>query len=507
MLSRLTSFLKAGSKDQRPHSKKEPDWRQEDNTSDSSEATASIAHSDETGSDSSEAPAERRSRKWQRGRTPSSSSSEGYSRKRGASGTIVHPHPRLRLALPALPAATTPTDESTSAAIVGTGDTPLWTITQDAFHVLPLCQGVCGIALDEVNLLYLINYYSLKVYRPLQRVKQSGVSARLPTCLEAWNRYLCVRLAYNRSVALELVKYQTIVVMLFANHSSARCLEYDSLLRQAAARDPWDIIKEDIYVWAITQRHDPSISHSQSSNPVTDQHILGPDLELQRALTPLRHSQFERELINHPDKTWTNWLLNGIKNGVALGYDGPRGPREAHNLISASTRDWYLATQGMLSWPTSWPIRNKANWKPKVLWLGGSPQKRGVLAHDPPSLRSAGTEHKWLHLKEEFSLRYSSIDDATRMLSALEKGQSGLEVGIQNGPSPAPRLGITWHEMERIILCGHMSPLWVKVSILPFQPVCRGPASAHLQSDGLSSSALPYRQNMIIHAEQACDHR
>ena len=46
-------------------------------------------------------------------------------------------------------------------------------------------------------------------------------------------------------MALELVKYQTIMVMLFTNHSPARCLEYDSLFRQAAVRDStlhWDII-------------------------------------------------------------------------------------------------------------------------------------------------------------------------------------------------------------------------------------------------------------------------
>ena len=48
------------------------------------------------------------------------------------------------------------------------------------------------------------------------------------------------------------------MVMLFANHSPACCLEYDSLFCQAAACDPtlrWDITKEDIYVWAITPRH------------------------------------------------------------------------------------------------------------------------------------------------------------------------------------------------------------------------------------------------------------
>ena len=61
------------------------------------------------------------------------------------------------------------------------------------------------------------------------------------------------------------------------------------------------------------------------------------DVVLFIALTPLRHSQFKRELVNHPDKAWTHWLLNNsIKKGVALGYDGPRSPREARNLKSAS---------------------------------------------------------------------------------------------------------------------------------------------------------------------------
>ena len=158
------------------------------------------------------------------------------------------------------------------------------------------------------------------------------------------------------------------------------------MFHQAAARDPtlhWDTIKEDIYVWAITQRHNTSLVHFNFSRTpplfVTDsqyQLVLGPQqpnqakrlhrtlhtlqkakkpasgtvreaaqggrnasshtsagtqaarvstlakcvpnvIELQRALTPLRHSQ---------DKAWTHWLLSSIKNGVTLGYDGPRGP-------------------------------------------------------------------------------------------------------------------------------------------------------------------------------------
>ena len=69
-----------------------------------------------------------------------------------------------------------------------------------------------------------------------------------------------MRLAYDHSMALELVKYQTIMVILFANHSPLCCLDYDSLFRQAAAHDPslyWDTIKEDIYVLSITTLVNP----------------------------------------------------------------------------------------------------------------------------------------------------------------------------------------------------------------------------------------------------------
>ena len=75
------------------------------------------------------------------------------------------------------------------------------------------------------------------------------------TWLEAWNQFLGARLSHDPSLALELVKYQTILTMLFKNYAAAACLEYDRLFRQAAARDTsirWDTLKEDIFVWALT---------------------------------------------------------------------------------------------------------------------------------------------------------------------------------------------------------------------------------------------------------------
>ena len=93
------------------------------------------------------------------------------------------------------------------------------------------------------------------LYRPAQRTKQRRKEPRravsdMASWLEAWNRFLCCHLSYYPSSALEMSKYQSIMVMLFSNHPSIHCLEYDRLFRQTAAQDTsirWDAIKEDIY--------------------------------------------------------------------------------------------------------------------------------------------------------------------------------------------------------------------------------------------------------------------
>ena len=104
------------------------------------------------------------------------------------------------------------------------------------------------------------------------------------------------------------------------------------------------------------------------------------NLELQRALTPLRHSQFERELVNHPDKAWKHWLLDSIMNGVALGYDGPRGLKEDRNLVSAFQHTHVLDEElrkeclvGRIRGP--FPERPIGNLK--CSGLGAVPKKRG----------------------------------------------------------------------------------------------------------------------------------
>ena len=104
-------------------------------------------------------------------------------------------------------------------------------------------------------------------------------------------------------------------------------------------------------------------------------------------LSPPYDTQFERELVNHPDQAWTHRLLDSLKNKVGLGYDGPHGPSEARNLKSAlehtqvideKLRKECLASRNLGPFPAR-PIRNL-----KCSSLGTIPKKGGkwrVILH------------------------------------------------------------------------------------------------------------------------------
>ena len=104
-------------------------------------------------------------------------------------------------------------------------------------------------------------------------------------------------MAANPSMALELGKYQTMMVMFFKHHPADACIQYDKLFRQAAAQDRslrWDAVKNDIYVWAVTQPsfRQPGVpQHTQSFRekvPVVAR--LGPPAATPTSSNPTRLS-------------------------------------------------------------------------------------------------------------------------------------------------------------------------------------------------------------------------
>ena len=146
--------------------------------------------------------------------------------------------------------------------------------------------------------------------------------------------------------------------------------------------------------------------------------------ELQQAHTPLRRSVFERELKRHSDKAWVSWLLNGIDNGVSTGYNGPHFPFTARNLTSALQHPEIVDTElpkevelGRILGPFSQrPLKHL-----RTSGLGAVPKKNGkwrVILHlSAPEGRSIND----FIAKEEFSIHYSTIDDAVALLSRFSK--------------------------------------------------------------------------------------
>ena len=93
--------------------------------------------------------------------------------------------------------------------------------------------------------------------------KRSGGSKRrigdFASWMEAWCIFMAIRVHAFPESGLQLVKYQTIMCQLFSSYQAAVCIKYDSLFRQAIARDksrlvPWDQVKEDILVWCATRQ-------------------------------------------------------------------------------------------------------------------------------------------------------------------------------------------------------------------------------------------------------------
>ena len=174
----------------------------------------------------------------------------------------------------------------------------------------------------------------------------------------------------------------------------------------------------------------------------------------QRAQTTLRHAQFEHELAHHPDKVWISTLIHGLTFGVRLGYTGPRLKMHARNLLSARKHpeaiDSELAKEraaGRILGPFQSPPMPHLH----CSVLGAVPKKDGrwrmILHLSAPAGHSIND-----HIaKEEFSLQYSSVDDAVRILLALGPGALMAKVDLKSAfrmvpvhPADWELLGMHW---------------------------------------------------------------
>ena len=143
----------------------------------------------------------------------------------------------------------------------------------------------------------------------------------------------------------------------------------------------------------------------------------------------------ERELAGHPDKAWVSKLLTAIKIDVCIGHTGSRHYTHAHILSSSFQHpeviDQELAKERdaghMLGPFTTSPI-----YPPHCSGLCTVPKKNGkwrmIMHLSVPAGRSV---NDGIH-PDEFSLHYSSVDDAVAILLHLGKGALMAKIDLKS---------------------------------------------------------------------------
>ena len=193
-------------------------------------------------------------------------------------------------------------------------------------------------------------------------------------------------------------------------------------------------------------------------------------IPLGSTFTPLRYPQFEEELRNHPDQTWVKELLHNIDNGVSLGYHGPRCQCISRNLISSARFLQAIDDEIQKELKKKKRKRKKKETfdKPPLPNLqcsrvGMIPKNTGgwrmimhLLAPHSKSINDG------ISKKNEFTLRYSQIDDVIRLINlAGAKGALLTKVDLKSAfriiPVQQELLGICdWIWENRYRTCFHV---------------------------------------------------
>ena len=174
-----------------------------------------------------------------------------------------------------------------------------------------------------------------------------------------------------------------------------------------------------------------------------------------RAATPLRTIEWQRELHTHPNKQWVQHLLQGLRFGFRIGYRGMRCFRLSRNLTSALIRPevvtQYLETETNLG-RTLGPFPDSPLPCLQCSLLGAIPKKSSdkwrLIMHlsypDNSSINSG-------ICRDDFSLLYSSVDDAIKNILHLGQGCYLAKFDIQSAfclvpvhPDDWDLLGMHW---------------------------------------------------------------
>ena len=176
------------------------------------------------------------------------------------------------------------------------------------------------------------------------------------------------------------------------------------------------------------------------------------------ATPTLNATALEEGLLNHPDKHFVNYIVSSCKNGVDIGYTGPRTFRCSQNwpssLEHAAAVDMSIAKDISLERKLGpFPVPPFINFvgSPMGAFLKKRSSTKVRVIHDlswPPGLSVND------HISSElFSLQYMSVDDVANIIKDIGRGALLAKLDLSDAfhhilvrPEDWELLGSTWKD-------------------------------------------------------------
>ena len=171
--------------------------------------------------------------------------------------------------------------------------------------------------------------------------------------------------------------------------------------------------------------------------------------------TPLNVDLLATELVNHPDTSFVNSLVNALRYGTRIGYQGPQRERVSRNLVSASQHPEVISANldkeiqlGRVAGPfPSSPLPHLQCHPIGVVPKKHSTDWRTICHLSYPE----GDSINDYIPKDPYSLQYVRVDDAIQILQSLGPGAFMAKTDLKSAfrlmpihPDDWNLLGIYW---------------------------------------------------------------
>ena len=166
-------------------------------------------------------------------------------------------------------------------------------------------------------------------------------------------------------------------------------------------------------------------------------------------MTPLNVKVFRKELINHPNKSFVEFILTGIQEGFKIGFEGGNGAYHSNNMKSVALHPEVIRNYveeeveaGRVLGPFSVPPLDNFRCSPIGVVEKKEPGKfRTIMNLSFPSGLSVNDGIQ----KDKFSLSYVTVDNAIDIILSLGPGCLLTKIDIQKAFRQVPVHPSNWN--------------------------------------------------------------